>query len=494
MRLSLWLILIFAFSVGMGCALVIRWLYFEAQPVATQTSEPRMKILVATQTIPSGVEITADLVAFQDVPLSEIPAQALTDFADVYRRPAAYPIPVDCPICEDLLLPRSESATQAAFIPVGSQFVTFDVEHIRQGDRVFSPTQPLSTVLAADQRIDIWVISHMEAHGRFAEMKNEVLRSHAAQELQNSGQLLLENVPIHQIQRRTVADQAGSIKDSLMVLLDKTDGTRLTAAAKKGHIQIHLRRNEETAPQQELETAVAEQPQDICIEVPVALEQAPEQPLEPRKLASTSSPESITSIVPVPMPEGIFEAMLPPVANPAPDPFATHAPVPGALPDGAPLPVIRELRNFDSPEKTLSANSQPEKLISIRNDAPVNSFVGVPRRVGSTDHSLLQPPDSATVVGVPRVTNAIQFVSPEQVASAQESARRPEVSAPPPALPLAVSTPPRLIDKKNVPEYSPFEQRRVYTVLPSNNSEESSEVLHSPPRLWRSSNVGNPTE
>jgi hypothetical protein len=52
---------------------------------------------------------------------------------------------------------------------------------------------------------------------------------------------------------------------------------------------------------------------------------------------------------------------------------------------------------------------------------------------------------------------------------------------------LAAPMPQRRIEKRNVPEYTPFEQRRVYTVQSNNNSEESSEELRIPPRLWRSS-------
>ena len=495
MRFSLWLILILAFSVGMGCAFVIRTLHFEAKPVVTQSSEPRAKILVATRTIPSGVEITAELLAFQEVTLSEVPLMALTDFSQVYRRQAAYSIPADCPICEDLLLPRSESVTQAAFVPTGSQFVTLDVEYIRQGDRVFSPTRPLSTVLADKQQIDIWVIPVAETQGRFAEMKNEVLRTHATQDRRNEGQLLLECVPIHQIQRRAVADQEGAIRDSVVVLLDKNEGTKLAAAAKRGQIRLHPRPNEESAPLQttpllaEVEPAVVEQPQDIALEVPAAWEQPTEQPLVPMQLPLTSVTESVVSLVPAPMSADALEAILSP------------APIP-TLADTS-FPVVRELRNLDFSENSSAADSPSGELTSSRNDAPANSFIGTPRRISPAERFVGQLVDSEPVISEPRATHTLQFVTPEQVASAQELAKRPEVTpslstppptTPPPALSSAVPISPRVVEKKTLPTYSPFEQRRVYTVQPSQSTEESSAELHIPPRLWRSSDTGLQTQ
>lgn len=243
MRLSLWFVLILAFSVGMCCALAVRFLYFEAMPVVVQASEPTTRILVATRTIPSGIEITADFVSFQEVPISEVPPGVLTSFSQVYRRQPAFPIPVGCPICEDLLLPRATITPQTAFVPTGNQIVALDITHVRQGNRVFLPREPLSAVLSDDQRIDIRVVPP-EAQGRLAEKRNEVLRTFAAQDIRNSGELILENVPIHKIQRQSVANHAGSVRDALELMLDKNDAARLTAAARRGQLRIFVRQDE----------------------------------------------------------------------------------------------------------------------------------------------------------------------------------------------------------------------------------------------------------
>ena len=462
MRLSLWLILIFAFSVGMGCALVIRTLYFEAKPAVAQESDPQTKILVAKRTIPRGAEITAELLAFQEVSLSEVPLGALANFAQVYRHRSAYTIPAECPICEDLLLPHSDDAAQGAFIPTGSQFVTLAVDHIRQGDKVFTPTKPLSTMLAADQRIDIQVVPRVKTQGRLTEMKNEVLRSRTAPDFKNDGELVLENVPIHQIQRRSVANQVGSIRDSFVLLLNKNDETKLATAAKKGQIRIALHRNEETAQQPAEVIALADiaertLPPDTVQEVPDVLEQPP----MPKELPLTDSSEN--AVKDAPEPADTIDAML------------SFAPMPAPAPNFMPFPAVRESRILDTLGNSPMAKSPPDdERTSIRNDAPVNSFVGLPTRV----------------------THAIQFVSPGSVAPAQELARQTETDIKPLTAPSAVSVPPLLLEKTRVPEYSPFEQRRVYTVKPDGNlfKESSDSDLPTPPRLLKNSNVSTPTE
>ena len=262
MRLSLWIGLIFAFSVGMCCAVALRTFYFEAKPevIQVRVSEPTTQILVATKTIPGGIAITADFVAFVDVPLSEVPVGALSDFNRVYRRQPAYPIPVGCPICEDLLLPETETATEATFIPPGSQFVTLDIVHLRQGHMRFSPNEPLATMLDPAQHLDVRLVPRNEMPGRLAELKNQVLQNFSTYDSRNSGELILENVPIHQIQRRILADPTGMPGDSLVLILDRNEAAKLTAAAGRGQIRVLAHRNEQAAPIPVMPEPIAPEP------------------------------------------------------------------------------------------------------------------------------------------------------------------------------------------------------------------------------------------
>ena len=493
MRPSLWLILFFAFAVGMGCALVIRALHFEA-PRIVQTDEPRMKILVATRTIPGGVEITADFVAFQEVVSAEIPIGACSSFTHIYRRQSAYPIPAGCPICEDLLLPLIEEVPQTAFIPTGSQLVSLDIVHIRQGDNVFAPKEPIAAMLGAEQRIDIRIVPRNEGHGRLAEMKNAVLQAYAAQEPRNCGEILLENVPIHQIVRRSAPDHTGSPKDSLVLMLGKSDAAKLTAAAKKGKIRILTHPNEQTAQQPEepetiFEVAEQTQPQDVPLEIPVSLEQPLLVPVEPAPVVAI---KHVQKDAPLP---GVLDSALPPIVG-----------------------STQSLDRLDEPLVSMSSEPRDTEKILIRNESPAASF-GTPPRLLSSElpveqHSVLTGlsrsnemgreslirPLQDTVMGPPRMSQAIKFLSPESVAPLQESPSAitnhsestltlPVVSPVPPVMPLIVTSPSAPPEKIKLPGYSPWD-RRTYTVQPSEGWGEGSDgELSSPPRLLRDPGV-----
>jgi len=533
MRLSLWLILILAFSIGMGCAFALRDLYFDAKPVAAKTCEPHTKILVAKRTIPSGVEITADFLIFQKVAVSEAPRGSISSFAQVYRRQPAYPIPAGCPICEDLLLPEIEAATEIAFVPTGSQFVTLDVAHIWQGSKVIQPKEPLSTLLDPDQRVDIRIVPKEDAQGRLAEIKQEVLRTFGARDIRNSGELVLENVPIHRTQRQFTPHSAGSVRDSIMLMLDKSEVAKLTEAAKKGQIRVLVRHNEKTAPEPaRVETSLAAMepskeirelppaplpaelplPQSVPMDIPLTLEQSP----IPMVSSSSAVPiESVQRVTPIP-------------ANDS-DPMLSSDP------GFNPFPLVRggespqRLNRFDQQPDNLDASVLPElegeEKVSIRNDVPIVSFGGKPpSRVVPSEHSEeslpVQPlmpltdeseegafPSSSSEVllGPPRVTQSIQFIFPSSVTSAgeypREMVRRTDVVIPSVAPLIVPSAVPTVLPVLTAPQertgmsgYSPFE-RRIYTVLPSEGSEQSSgKDMLAPPRLQKSSDVETRTK
>ena len=508
MRLSLWLILILAFAVGMGCALVIRTLHFEA-PQVVQTDEPKTKILVATRTIPGGVEITADFVAFQEVVLSEVPLGALSSFTQVYRRQSAYPIPADCPICEDLLLPLVEIVPQTTFIPAGNQLVSLDIVHIRQGDKVFPPKEPLSAMLNADQRVDIRIIPRNKEQGRLSEMKNEVLRTYAVQNPRSTGELLLENVPIHQIQRRSITNHTGIPKDSLVLMLDKSDAAKLTAAAKKGQIRILAHQSEQTAPQSPepetiFEVAEQTQPLDIPLDIPDTLEQSLLIPVESVPAVAV---EHVQKIAPMP---DVFDSTLP--SAPMPDADLVPPPIAG---------IPQSLDRLDNSLVSALTKQEDEEKVLIRNESPMASFGTSPRIIpadrpveqnsvptglpvtNELEHGSLVRPLSEAVMGPPRMSQAIKFLPPGSVtpiteypptmASRAESTRTLPAMMPPttapPVMPLIVPTPAAPLEKAEIPGYSPWD-RRIYTVQPSEGWGDGADgELSPPPRLLRSANA-----
>ena len=516
MRLSLWLILIFAFSTGMCCAFAVRFYYFETVATIVRPPESTTKILVAKRTIPSNVAITADFVVFQEVPLSEVPARALTSFAQVYRRQPAYPIPAGCPICEDLLLPQTVAVAQTAFVPTGSQVVTLDVVHVRQGGKVFLPKESLSSVLAADQRVDVRVVPP-EVHGQLAEKKNEVIRTFGGQDVKTSGELILENVPIYRIQRQVATDYAGSARNFLELMLDPSEAIRLTAAAKKGHIRILLRQDEMILHD------VAE-----VFEIADANEQTLDDspPLEQPLSLNLPDIDHSTSILPVfdpavpvdyvqrvaPTPMYVVDTVPPRVATVFPlmnaeemtqsiDPIDGHPGHSIAALTALPAAETNAIRNDGmvafgtSMFRVITQPTQPiPALRQAPESPPFHPLMTTPDQ-GVPEHSPSRFPEMA--METPRIVGTIQFRTPGSVAPVRESPQEPvwQTESPPTLLVIPPATQVPVVSQDRVPEYSPFE-RRAYTVLPGNNTgtSHSGAELQAPQRLIRSSDVGTLTK
>ena len=479
MRLSLWLGLFFAFSVGMCCALAIRSLHFEAKPVTVRIAEPTIKILVATKTIPSGIEITADFVAFQEVAVSEVPIGALSNFRHVYRRQPAYPIPAGCPICEDLLLPYEEAALSTAFVPTGSHLVALDVVHVRQGHLVFSPQEPISTVLTADQRVDIRIVPQRETPGKLAELKNQVLQSFSRYDFRNSGDLILENVPIHKVQRRS-AGQQGEYRDSLVLMLDRSETAQLAAAARQGQLRVILHQNEKPA----------EFPIDFGNYFEMAQQtQTPQSQTIPPTLPPLTLPSEIPPFtleqppsreetgLSAPMPPNIFESELPsePLLTPVPS-FAQTPDLPelgGKLPTDVNVSEKVSIRN-DTPVVSFGTSTywttpaeQPVEQRPVEPNPILEQAVpptGTPEIIKSGS-SHLEP-----VLGNPRISQSIQFAAPDAVAPVRTAVRQesnmiqpamfpssPELL--PTAAPQVISVSPIPQEKAARHDYSPFERR-----------------------------------
>lgn len=486
----------------MCCAFALRFFYFEAQPAVAQVSEPLTQILVAKRVIPSGVEITADSVVFQEVAVSEVPPGSLTSFAQVYRRLPAYPIPDGCPICEDLLHAPTVTAAQAAFLPLGSQFITLDVLHVRQGEKVFSTKETFATVLAADQNIDIRVVPRNDVQGKLADKKNEVLRAYASQDFKDrdSGELLLENVPIHQVQGQSHAGPSGLLK--ILLVLDKSEATKLTAAAKKGQLQIHVHQeSEETAPQA-IEIAdvpdvpdVADSPEQpllvslpfepLPIEVPTVSELMSHVSTEPDQ--EPVPLETVQKVLPEPKTAEIFDSVLPPA--PLPD-----FPLPLLQANG-----ISQNRDQES-DSHAESYAAPDLVIQekIRNDSPKIAFGPPTMRVVSEPTSVLPPSssmneperessslgDSETVTTIPRTLQSLPFHSPGRVMSIRELQKdSSKQTVMPLDIPSLMSAPINIPGR--MPGYSPFE-RRTYNVLRSEELSEALDELPTPPRLLQS--------
>lgn len=253
MRIGSWLLLIVSFLCGLVSAFIVAYFTFDAKPIQVVDKGPTVKILVAQKEIPIGAEIAAEHISFEDVPISEIPAKALTNFMQAYKRRPAYPIPVGCPICEDLLIVQEKDASDSVrFLPAGSQVVSLEVEQFGLGDTFSEIDIPLSKFLSVGDKIDIRVIPGDAPKGEYIERKNQVLRAFASKKEQ-WGELVLENVGIYNLVSKQIQSGGKQIQ-TLSLLLERGQAEKLTAAARDGKLRVIPRRDRQTDPDDTNET------------------------------------------------------------------------------------------------------------------------------------------------------------------------------------------------------------------------------------------------
>ncbi|MDR2170973.1 MAG: hypothetical protein LBP59_12590 [Planctomycetaceae bacterium] len=267
------MILFFAFVIGWASAKFIgQYVFVSDAPHVVVDKGPRTKILVAKTEIAIGQEILAEHVSYVDVPVSELPARAITSFGEVYRRRPAFPIPVSCPICEDLLIAKNDEQNpdnNAKFIPAGYTIVSFDValsnkrnaqnannqNQFAQNKPEFLPvtknnirenseTGESNQLLKKGNRVDVRVITKRTPKGTHATIKEQVLQTYADKFYFDSvSELVLENVPIHNITNYG-HDAIGNNLQKVSFLLEESKIELLTNAAKKGRLRIVARQTE----------------------------------------------------------------------------------------------------------------------------------------------------------------------------------------------------------------------------------------------------------
>lgn len=317
MRVVAWLLLLVSFSLGLISAFTVAYFTFDAKPKQIVVDQrPTVKILVAEKEIPIGAEITADYVSFKDVPIPEIPNQAITNFMQVYRRRPAYPLTAGCPICEDLLFPKEDETDQnAKYLPAGSQIVSLEVGQLRIGNDVSEFELPLSHILSPEDSVDIRVLTQQKAEGEYIRRKNEILQTFASRNgIVAAGDLVLENVSIYNIVSKQ-AESGGRQIQTVSLLLDNVQAEKLAIAAKEGRLRIvphqgqtKAEKNQEKTPENaeasktahQAVLSVAEEESAKAIpsvsEESKQEEQAQSMPKQPiRLLDSSHQPQNVSS-------------------------------------------------------------------------------------------------------------------------------------------------------------------------------------------------------
>ncbi len=243
MRVGGLLFLVVVFAVGIVSAFTVAYFTLDAKPKVVVNRGPTVKILVAKSEIAVGEEITAKSVTYQDVSIKEIPDGAVLSYTQVARRRSAFAIPVGCPICDDLLIPQATESNQTVrFIPAGSQVVVMEIEQVRLNKQTPSAPIAVSQVLSTDDLVDIRVVPRQESKGELIDLKKSVLKANASkEELQKNetGELVLENVPVRDVQSSGVTNQ-GKLYQTVSFLLENDQATILNRAAREGNLRISL--------------------------------------------------------------------------------------------------------------------------------------------------------------------------------------------------------------------------------------------------------------
>jgi hypothetical protein len=270
-------ILFFAFVVGWISAKFIGQYAF----VADNTSyvkidnSPRTKILAAKIPIPAGQEILAEHISFVDVPIAELPARSITNFNAVYRRRPAFPIPKNCPICEDLLITKDNEhnpENSVKFIPAGYAIISFDIEWLNKRTNLNANNQldhnqldrnnqigslfvtknnesennESGQILKKGNRVDIRVITRRIPKGNLATIKEQVLQTYADKfYIDSVSELVLENVQIHNFTSYG-RDAVGNSLQKVSFLLEESKIEQLANAAKKGRLRIVAKQTEKS--------------------------------------------------------------------------------------------------------------------------------------------------------------------------------------------------------------------------------------------------------
>ncbi|MGL4594783.1 MAG: Flp pilus assembly protein CpaB, partial [Thermoguttaceae bacterium] len=243
MRVGFWILLMISFAFGLCCAFAVRFALDELPSSQIAVSSPTVRILVAKRAIALGTEIMAEDVAFETISVLEVPNESIADFQDVYKRRSAYSIPAGYPVCADMLIPEIGDDNQAKFIPVGTQIVALEVEHIQVGDAISEIEISLADLLKKGSCIDIYSVPQQNTKGELVEKRNLLLRSFQPKyqgSTLTAGELVLQKIQIHRVVCGNEVNSSGVKKQTLSLLLDTIQAEQLNSAAKRGCLQVVL--------------------------------------------------------------------------------------------------------------------------------------------------------------------------------------------------------------------------------------------------------------
>ncbi len=371
MRFFSIILLVSSFVLGIVSALSLAHYTIDAKPLAIAETGPTIKILTAKNSIPKGALIGAADILYTEITVAELPKEAVTDFLQVNKRQAAYDISVGCPLCEDLLVPKMPADSEARFIKPGLHRVALEIDVIQPNQKNALPAHIVSQFLQPGKRIDVYCLPKDEPQGEWARKKMAVLAQKATKNWEaEAGPPLLENVEIAAVQ-----NHVGATKNTLSLILEKEELSRLETAAKTGRLRVSLRdepsrteTRQEEPPQEEdsLTVTIADhagqlEQKDVIIdsETPQRQEDTvglADAPLPPEAAPSEAMPPET---VPFEDRRAVAEQLVSQQSDPIQD-VPTQEPSPRLLTLTADMPQTPAV----SVRNSISASSPPAVIVS----------------------------------------------------------------------------------------------------------------------------------
>jgi pilus assembly protein CpaB len=206
-------------AVAAGCGLVAMLGIQQAMQGGQGAASPKVKVLVAKAEIQPGVQLTDDLVGFQELSAEAVPEDPVTSFEQYEERSLMYPILAGDIIRQSKLGKKGEF-TRSRQIPDGMRVIAIAV----------NDTQTISGMMRPGDRVDVYVTYQK--------------RGSRGQQTTNTS-VLLKFIEVFGTDNKTVSDGASKqqeVKTKVVSLLVKPEQVGIIKLAEsKGQLALSWR-------------------------------------------------------------------------------------------------------------------------------------------------------------------------------------------------------------------------------------------------------------
>lgn len=206
-------------AVAAGCGLVAMLGIQQAMQGGQGGASPKVKVLVAREDIQPGIQLTDDLVGFQEMSVEAVPEDPVTSFEEYEERSLIYPM-MKGDIIRQTKLGKKGEFTRSRQIPEGKRVVGISV----------NDTQTISGMLRPGDRVDVLVTYQVRS------MRGRMTTKNAT---------LLKYIEVFGTDNKTVSDGASKqqeVKTKVVsLLLEPEQANILMLAQSKGTLALSWR-------------------------------------------------------------------------------------------------------------------------------------------------------------------------------------------------------------------------------------------------------------